>query len=476
MHKRVLVVDDEQSIREFFEVLFKKMSAESDYSFEMVPAEDGQKALDLIENQSFDMIISDLQMPRVSGLELLEKVISLYPKMVFLLITAFDTSETAVRAMKLGAYDYIPKPFNVDEIKITILSALKLEKLELENKQLKKELDQEKGVSFLVGQSEAMKKIFNDINRISHSTSNVLVTGESGTGKEVVARAIHKSSVLKNKPFIAVNCGAIPETLIESEMFGHKKGSFTGAIADKKGFFELADGGTLFLDEIGELSMSVQPKLLRALQEKMIRMVGGMSDKRVTVRFITATNRKLEEMVQKNLFREDLFYRLNVVRIHIPPLRERKEDIPVLVDHFFKKYSAKLNIPLKSVSDDMMQLFQKYDYPGNIRELENLVERVIILSGDEEVSITDLSPFLEMSYLKNQKRKETSINISLPEEGMDLEEIIGNLEKSLLVQALQKTDGGKKRAADLLHLSLRAFRYRLQKYQLEESEDTEDVV
>ena len=476
MHKRVLVVDDEQSIREFFEVLFKKMSAESDYSFEMIPAEDGQKALDLIENQSFDMIISDLQMPRVSGLELLEKVMSLYPKMVFLLITAFDTSETAVRAMKLGAYDYIPKPFNVDEIKITILSALKLEKLELENKQLKKELDQEKGVSFLVGQSETMKKIFNDIDRISHSNSNVLITGESGTGKEVIARAIHKSSVLKNKPFIAVNCGAIPETLIESEMFGHKRGSFTGAIADKKGFFELADGGTLFLDEIGELSMSVQPKLLRALQEKIIRMVGGMSDKRVTVRFITATNRKLEEMVQINLFREDLFYRLNVVRIHIPPLRERKEDIPVLVDHFFKKYSAKLNIPLKSVSDDMMQLFKGYDYPGNIRELENLVERVIILSGDEEVNITDLSPFLEMNHLKSQKRKETSIHISLPEEGIDLEEMIGNLEKSLLVQALQKTDGGKKRAADLLHLSLRAFRYRLQKYQLAESEDTEDVV
>ena len=475
MHKRVLVVDDEQSIREFFEVLFKKMSAESDYSFEMVPAEDGQKALDLIQNQSFDMIISDLQMPRVSGLELLEKVMSLYPKMAFLLITAFDTSETAVRAMKLGAYDYIPKPFNVEEIKMTVFSALKLERLELENKHLKKELDQEKGVSFLVGQSEAMKKIFNDVDRISHSTSNVLITGESGTGKEVIARAIHKSSVLKNKPFIAVNCGAVPETLIESEMFGHKKGSFTGAIADKKGFFELADGGTLFLDEIGELSMSVQPKLLRALQEKIIRMVGGMSDKKVTVRFITATNRKLEEMVQKNLFREDLFYRLNVVRIHIPPLRERKEDISVLIDYFFKKYSAKLNTPLKSVSDEMMQVFQKYDYPGNIRELENLVERVIILSGDEEVGITDLPPFFEMNHLKSQKREE-SINISLPEEGVDLEKIIGNLERSLLVQALQKTDGGKKRAANLLHLSLRAFRYRLQKYQLEESEDTEDVV
>lgn len=470
MHKKILVVDDEQSIREFFQILLRKMSAEGDYSFEMVSAEDGQRALELIENQSFDMVISDLKMPRLSGLELLKQIKPVQPHIVFILITAFDTSETAVQAMKIGAYDYIPKPFNVDEIKLTILSALSLKKLELENQHLKKELNQEKDISVLVGQSESMKKIFKDIHQISHSTSNILITGESGTGKEVIARAVHKNSPLKDQPFVAVNCGAIPDTLIESEMFGHKKGSFTGAIMDKKGFFELADGGTLFLDEIGELPLAVQPKLLRALQEKVIRMVGDTKDKRVQVRFITATNRDLEKMVQETTFREDLFYRLNVVRIHIPPLRERKEDIPLFVEHFLKKCKGKLNCPKKTISDDVISLFQKYDYPGNIRELENLVERVIILSGDQIIQDEDVLPFLNQD-VRNEKN--TSFEVVLPEQGIDIEAVMEKVEKNLLLQALQRTGGLKKPAADLLKLSLRTFRYRLQKYQLDNSENGE---
>ena len=469
MYKKILVVDDEQSIREFFEILFRRMSSESGYSFEMVPAEDGQKALELIKKQSFDMVISDLKMPRLSGLELLERVKSIQPDIVFILITAFDTSETAVKAMKIGAYDYIPKPFNVDEIKLTVISAFDMKKLELENQQLKRELDQERGVSSLIIQSSLMKKIFKDIQLISHSTSNILITGESGTGKEIIARAVHGNSLLKNKSFIAVNCGAITDTLIESEMFGHKKGSFTGAISDKKGFFELADGGTLFLDEIGELSVAVQPKLLRALQEKVIRMVGGTIDKKVEVRLIAATNRDLEKMVQVNQFREDLFYRLNVVRIHIPPLRERREEILPFIEYFLKKYSAKFNCPVKQISSTAVELFQQYHYPGNVRELENLIERVVILSEGEEIQDKDVSPFLKQSGLIDIDEENIFSDISLPERGMDMEAVIGHLEKKLLTQALKRTFGSKKLAADLLGLSLRSFRYRLQKYQLDDS-------
>ncbi len=466
MNKKILVVDDEQSIREFFQILLKRMSSESDYSFEVVSAEDGRKALALIEKQSFDMVISDLKMPYMSGLELLKKIKPVQPNLVFILITAFDTSETAVSAMKMGAYDYIPKPFNVDEIKLTILSALKLKNLELENQQLKKELDQERSSLSFIKQSPAMKKIFEDIHKISHSTSNILITGESGSGKEVIARSVHQNSALSSRPFIAVNCGAIPDTLIESEMFGHKKGSFTGAVMDKKGFFELADGGTLFLDEIGELPLTVQPKLLRALQEKVIRMVGGTTSKKVDVRLISATNRDLEKMVRTNDFREDLFYRLNVVRIHIPPLRERKEDIPLFVEHFLNRYSRKLNCPVKTVSNEVMQMLKGYSYPGNVRELENLMERVVILGGEQEIESKDILPFLNEE--SNQALEKESFGVSLPEQGLDMEFVIGNLEKSLLTQALKRTDGLKKPAADLLKLSARAFRYRLQKYQMDD--------
>ena len=468
MYKKILVVDDEPSIREFFQILLKKISSESDYSFEMVPAEDGGKALELLEKQSFDMIISDLKMPRLSGIELLEKIKPIYPDIVFILVTAFDTSDIAVKAIKRGAYDYIPKPFNVDEIKMTILSAFNVKELKEENQQLKKELDREKNISSVIGESAVMRQIFQDIQQISHSTSNILVTGESGTGKEVIARTVHTASTLKSKPFIAVNCGAIPETLIESEMFGHKKGSFTGAITDKKGFFELANGGTLFLDEIGELPLAVQPKLLRALQEKVVRMVGGVSDKKVQVRFIAATNRNIEKMVQLNQFREDLFYRLNVIRIHIPPLRERKEDISLFVKYFLKKYSQKLNIPEKKISEKAAKLFQQYHYPGNVRELENLVERVVILGGDEEIREEDVSSFLEQNS-QDKGIVNSGVDVSLPANGMDMENFIGNMERSLLIQALEKTEGSKKQAADLLKLSLRTFKYRLQKYQLDDS-------
>ncbi len=464
MYRKILVADDEQSIREFFQILFKRMSVEYTDSFDVNFAKDGVLALELVKKQSFDMIISDLNMPGLSGLDLLKQVKIINPQTIFLMVTAFETAETGVESMKQGAYDYISKPFNVDEIKEIISSALNTEGSSDKDQHVETSKSKKQYNLSLIGQSVCMKKIMSDVKRIAGSMANVLITGESGTGKEIIARSIHIHSSFKNKTFIPVNCGAIPEDLMESEMFGHKKGSFTGAIADKKGFFESADGGTLFLDEVGELPLRMQPKLLRVLQEKTIRMVGAVTDKKVNVRLISATNRNLWEMVQKGNFREDLFYRLNVVNIHLPPLRERKEDISLLVNHFIVKYCKKLDKPIKTLSNPLMEKLQSYDYPGNIRELENLIERIIILSGDERVASESVLPVLHKSTSEDSKTVGMDFKIHLPSEGCDLEKIMDNLEKDLLSQALQKTDGSKTSAANLLGLNLRSFRYRLKKY------------
>src|SRR4051812_27759444 len=321
MKPRILVVDDEESIREFLDIMLRKEG------YDVTCVEDGQKAIDILKKKSFDMIISDLQMPNVTGIELLKHVRENYNDLLFMLITAFGTTESAVEAMKMGAYDYITKPFKIDEVRINIANALKSRNLEVENRVLKKELEKEFSFGNLVGNSEAMHRIFDLVKRVSQTPTNVLVTGESGTGKEVVAKAIHYNGPLKDRPFITVNCGAIPESLMESEMFGHKKGSFTGAINDKVGLFEVADSGSLFLDEVGELPLSIQVKLLRAIQERVIRRVGATDDQKVEVRIIAATNRNLEDMVKKGGFRQDLFYRLNVINIKTPSLRERPEDV-----------------------------------------------------------------------------------------------------------------------------------------------------
>ena len=469
MRKKILVADDEHSIREFFQILLKKMSSEGEDIYEMVPAEDGQKALDLIKKQSFDMVISDLKMPHLSGLELLEHAKALKPDIVFILITAFDTSDTAVKALKKGAYDYIPKPFNVNEIKTTVANAFHKDRVKAQNQQLKIELEQKGATPLLVGKSLTLKKIYQEMEQIAHSTSNILITGESGTGKEVVARFAHSKSFLRDKPFVAVNCGAVPDTLIESEMFGHKKGAFTGAHTDKKGFFEMAKGGALFLDEIGDLPLAVQPKLLRALQEKTIRMVGDTVDKQVEVRLISATNRDLEAMVRAGKFREDLFYRLNVIRFNLPKLRDRKEDIPLLVEHFLKKHSHRLGIPVKTMSHSALSVFCEYKYPGNVRELENLVERAIVLSTGETITKEDVLPVLGAGLFSapDKKTAPNFSHISLPAQGMDMEVVIGNLETRFLKQALERAGGSKVKASKLLGLSSRAFRYRLRKYNLE---------
>lgn len=457
MKSRILVVDDEDSIREFLEIMLKKEN------YEVTTAEDGLRAKEILAKKSFDMVISDMQMPNMTGIELLKHVKESYPDLVFMMITAFGTTETAVDAMKMGAYDYVTKPFKIDEVRLNIANALRSKNLETEVRILKKELVKEYSFQNMIGNSAAMHSIFDMVKRVSQAPTNVLITGESGTGKEVVAKAIHYNGPLKDKPFVTINCGAIPENLMESEMFGHKKGSFTGAITDKVGLFEVADGGTLFLDEVGELPLTIQVKLLRAIQERIIRRVGATDDMKVEVRIIAATNRNLEEMVTKGGFRQDLFYRLNVINIRTPALRERQDDIPLLANHFLQKYNNKLNKAIASISTEAMDIMKNYNYPGNVRELENMIERTVALESGSTILPESLPPMVNTS----QGRKMASSNeIEMGDSGLDLDKVMGQIEKELLIKAIHSAGGVKKKAAKLLHISFRSMRYRIEKYNL----------
>jgi two-component system response regulator PilR (NtrC family) len=457
MKSRILVVDDEESIREFLEIMLKKEG------YEVTTAEDGARAKEILTKKSFDMVISDMQMPNVTGIELLRHVRESYPDLVFMIITAFGTTETAVEAMKLGAYDYLTKPFKIDEVRLNIANALRSKNLETEVRVLKKELVKEYSFQNMIGNSDAMHSVFNLIQRVSQAPTNVLITGESGTGKEVIAKAIHYNGPLKDKPFVTVNCGAIPENLMESEMFGHKKGSFTGAIADKSGLFEVADGGTLFLDEVGELPPSIQVKLLRAIQERIIRRVGATDDMKVEVRIIAATNRNLEDMVAKSTFRQDLFYRLNVIGIKSPPLRDRADDIPLLANHFLKKYNDKLNKQIQTISVEAMDILKKYNYPGNVRELENMIERTVALEAGSTILPESLPPMVNTS---SGRKMASSNEIEIGDDGLDLDKVVGQIEKELLIKAIHASNGVKKKAAKLLKISFRSMRYRVEKYSL----------
>ena len=457
MKSRILVVDDEDSIREFLEIMLKKEN------YEVTTAEDGLRAKEILAKKSFDMVISDMQMPNMTGIELLKHVKESYPDLVFMMITAFGTTETAVDAMKMGAYDYVTKPFKIDEVRLNIANALRSKNLETEVRILKKELVKEYSFQNMIGNSPAMHSIFDMVKRVSQAPTNVLITGESGTGKEVVAKAIHYNGPLKDKPFVTINCGAIPENLMESEMFGHKKGSFTGAITDKVGLFEVADGGTLFLDEVGELPLTIQVKLLRAIQERIIRRVGATDDMKVEVRIIAATNRNLEEMVAKGGFRQDLFYRLNVIGIRTPALRERQDDIPLLANHFLQKYNNKLGKSIASISTEAMEILKNYNYPGNVRELENMIERTVALESGSTILPESLPPMVNTS----QGRKMASSNeIEMGDNGLDLDKVMGQIEKELLIKAIHSAGGVKKKAAKLLHISFRSMRYRIEKYNL----------
>jgi two-component system response regulator PilR (NtrC family) len=456
METRILVVDDEISMREFLGILMEREGYRVDL------ADSAESAITRLQSASYDLVISDVKMPGMDGLALLAHVKNLAPDTAVIMVTAFSTAEHAVEAMKLGAYDYIAKPFNVEEIRIIVRNALDRRTLAKENLRLREEVRERYDFSGLIGKSKKMRDVYTLIEKVAGSLANVLIFGESGTGKELAAKAIHYNSTRKNKTFVAVNCGAIPETLMESELFGHQKGAFTGAVSDRPGLFEQAEGGTLFLDEIGEVPLQLQAKLLRVIQEREFRRVGGAESFKADVRLVAASNRELEEQVREGSFREDLFYRLNVVQVRMPSLRERQEDIPLLVAHFLKKYLGSTT-ETDMITPAALKLLMAYPFPGNVRELENLVERCVVL-GNQRIDRECLPP----QVANFQNPSPACGDFVIPSEGMNLEAYLDGIEKRLLLQALERSGGVKKRAAELLGLSFRSIRYRLAKFGMDE--------
>lgn len=454
---RILVVDDEESMREFLSIMLHREG----YQVEAV--QDGSQAIARLKDQVFDLIISDIQMPRVDGFGLLDHVLDACPETAIIMITAFSTTEQAVEAMKLGAYDYITKPFKNDEIKLIVKNALERKTLRRENRELKKELGTRYSFGQLIGKSKAMREVYDLVEKVASSKVNVLLSGESGTGKEMVAKAIHYNSQRADRPFVAINCGAIPENLLESELFGHEKGSFTGAIQNKEGLFEVADGGTLFLDEIGELPPIMQVKLLRVLQDQELRRVGGTKSIHIDVRVVAATNKNLEDEVAEGNFREDLYYRLNVIRIVLPPLRRRREDIPLLIEHFFEKFVAGGKM---TVAEDAMTHLLDYHWPGNVRELQNVIERCSVLGQKEQLTLNCLP-----DHVKRRLSESAGGVVELPDSGFDLDEHLATIEKDILIRALEKNGGIRKKAAEYLNISFRSIRYRLSKFGLGEGDE-----
>ncbi len=446
---KILVVDDENSLREMLSILLQREG------YRVSQAADGSIAAEMVRTDEYDLIISDIQMPKMSGIELLRQLRKENKDVTVIMITAFSSTEEAVEAMKLGAYDYITKPFKNDEIRLVIKNALEREQLQRENKQLKQQLGQRFSFQALIGNSPVMTKLISLLERVAPSQANVLVTGESGTGKELVAKALHLNSERSEHPFVPINCGAIPENLLESELFGHEKGAFTGADKRKEGLFESADNGTLFLDEIGELPMGMQVKLLRVLQEREFRRVGGTTNIPLNIRVVAATNQDLVERIQQGQFREDLFYRLNVVSIELPPLRTRSDDIPLLINSFYNRFTGRDEYKIEKKA---LELLLNYEWPGNVRELENLVERCLVLGENEEMSVECLP-----EQIKNRGRSVCGDIGSLPDEGFDLDGWLEDMERTVLLQALEKAGGVRKKAADLLGINFRSIRYRLGK-------------
>ena len=460
--EKILVVDDEKGLREVLSIMLKRTG------YAVIEASDGEEAIGHINKEIFDLVITDLRMPKADGMAVLKAVKSSSPETVVLVVTAFATADSAVDAMKQGAYDYLTKPFQVDEVQLIIRNALEKRRLSTENILLKREMASQSSFAQLVGQSESMQKVFDVVRQVADAKSNVLICGESGTGKELVARAIHYNSARSSMPFVAVNCSAVPETLLESELFGHMKGSFTGAMANKAGLFEVANGGTIFLDEIGDTTPTIQVKLLRVIQEREFRRVGGNQDVKVDVRIVAATNKDLEKAVADGSFREDLYYRLDVIPIRLPPLRLRTGDIPLLANHFLGKFSQESGKPVPILTSEAMRVLLGHEWRGNVRELENLIERVVTFSTGAPMSDEDIRGWLHRVVIPQQQG---GVPTDLPEEGLDLEELINGIEKDLLLKALERAMWVKKKAARLLRLNTRSFRYRLEKYSIKGGRD-----
>jgi len=445
--ERILIVDDEKNYLVVLQALL------ADNGYEMLTAQNGPQALALAAEEEPDLVITDMRMPQMSGLDLIQRLKARFNEMPIIVMTAYGTVENAVEAMKSGATDYISKPFENTELLLTVQKALKMRRLLFQNRLLKEEL---KGYGEIIGDSKAMRQVYGLIDKVAATRATVLLTGESGTGKELIARAIHTRSPRAEEPFVAVNCMAPTETLLESELFGHEKGAFTGATSRRKGRFEMAHGGTLFLDEVGEMSLSLQVKLLRVLQERTFERVGGNQQLSVDVRIVAATNRDLTQAVEVGQFREDLFYRLNVVRINVPPLSQRREDLPVLVAHFVKKYAAEVGRSAPQVDKQAMELIYSHSWPGNVRELENAIERAVILAGDV---IT--SGDLPLEIRPDQEAAATE----LPRD-LSLNDALEDLERRMIVRALNEAGGVAAHAAEALGLTKSNLAYKLKKYEL----------
>jgi two-component system response regulator PilR (NtrC family) len=452
--QHILVIDDESSVREMVSIMLSRSG------YKTSEVSDGHTAVELLQKGNrFDLVITDLTMENGDGMLVLDEIKKRDPHCPVIMVTAYGTTDTAVEAMKKGAHDYISKPFNVDEFKIIVAQALKHRQLLIENRELKARVTGQKRVSRIIGNSDAIKNIISMCEKIADSQASVFISGESGTGKEVVARAVHDMGSTPNRPFVAINCGALPENIMESELFGHVKGSFTGATSDKKGLIAEADGGTLFLDEIGELPLQLQVKLLRALQEKTIRKVGGAKEIPVNVRIISATNADITQMVEQNNFRTDLFYRLNVIHLELPPLRERSEDIPPLVHALLPQIASDNNSGVTGIEPDAMRCIIDYNYPGNIRELKNILERAVALSTGSLITVNELPKSVTSS---NSRQPAAPVNNISPS-GIDLDAIISQIEQDYINMALKQTGGVQSAAAKLLGITVRSLRYRINK-------------
>jgi two-component system response regulator PilR (NtrC family) len=470
---RIIVVDDEKAMRDFLKIMLAKEG------YDVRTMASGDKALEYCKSNPFDLVITDVKMPGMSGVEFLKALRQFDDEVPVIMITAYASVDTAIEAMKAGAYDYFTKPFNVDEIKLDIRKALNFRELKRENRLLKKDLKSRYDFANFIGTSPAMARTYGLIISVAKTRTNVLITGESGTGKELVARAIHYESDRRDGPYVAINCGAIPENLMESELFGHMKGAFTGAVSGKVGLVEQADGGTLFLDEITEMAPHLQVKFLRFIQERTFRRVGATGDTPVDLRIIAASNKDVEVEIKAGRFREDLFYRLNVIRINMPPLRDRMEDVALLVRHFIEKYSGEHGHDIMNISEEAMRMLMEYDYPGNIRELENIIERAVTLEPTKTITHESLDPDLFMHTDTRGPSKAGTPDSGeqrgwqwgreIPPEGIDMEKTVQEFERAMIAEAMKKSGGVKKKAAELLGLSFRSMRYKLSKYDLSES-------
>jgi len=449
----LLIIDDEASLRDFLTIVFETEGWTVESAATLT---DGRV---LIAKNEPDVILCDLMLPDGSGIDLLHDLMAQDPSTAFIMITAHTSTKTAVEALKAGALDYIAKPFDIEELKIIVRKAVERKELEDENVHLRSALEERFTFSNILGRSPKMQEIFSIVQRIARTNSTVLISGESGTGKELIARAIHYNSGRRGK-FVSINCGALPETLLESELFGHERGAFTGAIREKKGLFHEAERGTIFLDEIGETSTAMQIKLLRVLQDRVVRRVGSNIENPVEVRVIAATNRDLADSIQKGTFREDLFYRINVIPITLPPLRQRREDIPLLVDHFVDKFCTNLGAPKKRISTDAIRAIEKYHWPGNVRELENMIERMIALETSEVLTTKSLPEHILLGSAM------PDVTFDLPLEGISLEEHLDSIMKIFMLKALERTGGVQTQAAELLHMTFRSFRYYAKKFDL----------